>query len=109
MPGRSSLCSWSLRWAPGYWMCSASGGGRFFSRFAGWVSLPAVLVLAAGACSRVGVWQSEESLWRDAVQKAPGMPNPHYQLGNALLGLDRKDEALGEFGQAIKADPAFYP
>lgn len=77
-------------------------------RLAAWVSLAAVLLWAGGACARVGIWRSEESLWRDAIVQAPGLANPHYQLGLALLGQDRKDEALEEFGLAIKADPAFY-
>lgn len=94
----------------------------------------AALVLLTAA--RVHVWQTEERLWTEAVERAPGKVRPRLQLarvvdgprsvalleqarrlapddprvaaelGARYLAMGRAAEALGEFGRALALAPA---
>jgi tetratricopeptide (TPR) repeat protein len=94
-----------------------------------------LVVLAALSFQRTEVWQTEESLWRDAVAKAPRKVRPRIQLARSLnprdalaeLQIAKKiapddpavaselgrvyletaspAEALSEFGRALALDP----
>lgn len=97
---------------------------------------PAVVIgLAVIAFTRTQVWMTEESLWREAVRRAPGKVRPKIQLarqlsyadalslladarrqapgdaavasetGKVLLAANRRAEALAEFGRALALDP----
>lgn len=93
------------------------------------------LALAALTAARVEVWQSEERLWAEAVERAPGKLRPLLQLarvsgdrralelldrakalapddprvaserGKRLLAMGRPEEALAEFGRALALEP----
>jgi hypothetical protein len=95
----------------------------------------AVCCALAVSMARMTVWSSEESLWRDAVEKAPNKLRPKLQLaralspaaalpvleearrlapddpavaaqtGSALMAAGRPAEALGEFGRALGLSP----
>jgi protein O-mannosyl-transferase len=98
----------------------------------------AIAVVAALACIsvlRTETWRTEESLWQDAVIKAPAKVRPKIQLARAVepgrgleileeakrlapgdprvpseegriyLGLGRPDQALVAFGRALALDP----
>ena len=54
-----------------------------------WVALTCLFIAAALSHGRNQVWQDGDSLWADAVMRAPQMPRPHLYLGNAY-----KDRAL---------------
>ena len=94
-----------------------------------------VLVLTALAFARTEVWMTEESLWREAVRRAPGKVRPKIQLarqlppagalellaearrlapadpavatetGKVLLAANLPAQALAEFGRALALDP----
>jgi hypothetical protein len=94
-----------------------------------------VTALTAVAFTRTQVWMTEESLWREAVERAPGKVRPKIQLarqlppsealalladarklapqdpavaaetGRVLLAANRPVEALAEFGRALALDP----
>jgi hypothetical protein len=94
-----------------------------------------IAALAAIAFARTQVWMTEESLWREAVRRAPGKVRPRIQLarqlpppealaqlaearrlapddpavaaetGKELLADNRPAEALAEFGRALALDP----
>jgi len=94
-----------------------------------------VVVLTAVAFARTQVWMTEESLWREAVERAPNKVRPRIQLarqvpptealalladarrlapsdpfvaaetGKVLLAANRPAEALAEFGRALALDP----
>ena len=97
---------------------------------------PAIaLVLAALSVQRTMVWMTEESLWREAVERAPKKLRPKLQLaralpaakglellakarldapydpaiaaetGKILLGEGQSDGALEEFGRALALAP----
>jgi tetratricopeptide (TPR) repeat protein len=93
------------------------------------------LVLAGLSVQRTMVWMTEESLWREAVERAPGKLRPKLQLaralpaakglellakarldapyspeiaaetGKILLGEGQADGALEEFGRALALAP----
>lgn len=90
------------------WLWNRAVGAQ---RPALWVAagLSAVLLLGALSAARARVWSSSQTLWADAVRKNPGLARPHYQLGTAYLLDDRKQEAMDEFGAALRADPDFAP
>jgi tetratricopeptide (TPR) repeat protein len=94
-----------------------------------------VLALTAVSFARTEVWMTEESLWREAVERAPGKIRPRIQLarqlppgealavlaeagklapddpavaaeaGKILLADKRPAEALAQFGRALALDP----
>ncbi len=64
-----------------------------------------VVLLALGAALRNRVWADPESLWRDAVSKAPGIARP---LGNLSLELEKKGryaEAAEAMEKSLRAGP----
>jgi hypothetical protein len=95
----------------------------------------AVILLAALSFMRTAVWRTEESLWTDAVAKAPEKVRPAVQLARAVeperglsilegaqrrapddpripselgridLALGRPDRALADFGRALALSP----
>ena len=99
------------------------------------VAVPVCVVLALLSIGRTQVWASEQSLWREAVRRAPGKLRPKLQLarvaplaealpllaqaqrmapddpdvaattGIVLLGAGKPDEALAEFGRALALAP----
>ena len=94
-----------------------------------------VAALTLVALARTQVWMSEETLWREAVERAPGKVRPKIQLarqlppgdalallaearrlapndpavaaetGKVLLAGRRPAQALAEFGRALALDP----
>jgi hypothetical protein len=96
----------------------------------------AIVIFAGLTFARTAVWQSERSLWKDAVAKSPQKVRPRIQLARALpaseglaqldavavshpnnaalaaekgrlhLQTNRPDLAIADFGQAAAADPA---
>lgn len=69
------------------------------------VALLAVSFVLQGT-ARIGIWQSSESLWSDAVDKAPGMPRPHIYLGDDLKENSRHEEALRSYNTALRVHPS---
>jgi tetratricopeptide (TPR) repeat protein len=53
-------------------------------------------ILTFATYERNKVWQSEETLWRDAVTKSPGKARPHNNLASALGSVGRWQEASEE-------------
>jgi len=100
-----------------------------------WVTVGLGAVLLAFSMVRTAVWMSEESLWREAVERAPDKVRPKIQLaralpaaqalellnqarglapydpaiaaetGKVLLGEGQPEEALQEFGRALALAP----
>lgn len=58
------------------------------------------LLLGIGTYSRNTIWKDDESLWKDALSKAPNSARASYNLGNWLLATGRPTEALTLFHRA---------
>ena len=69
--------------------------------------LALALALAASSFGRSRVWQSEESLWRDTVEKSPGKARPKLQFARALAekGPAATEERLALLRQAREIAP----
>lgn len=57
------------------------------SRQRNYLLLGFISIWALMSWQRNPVWADDMSLWRDAVQKAPGMPRNHLYLGNAYTKI----------------------
>lgn len=97
--------------------------------------IPVLILLGGLSLVRTSTWRTEESLWTDAVEKAPAKVRPRIQLARAVeparaipileeakqlapndpaaaseegrvyLGLGRPAEALMQFGRALALAP----
>src|ERR1035441_3756977 len=147
-PAQRSWHWWPTTSCRGWYWASARSSGRSpmfaFAAAAGLVGArvkaPAVLaaialVLAGLSVQRTMVWMTEESLWREAMERAPGKLRPKLQLaralpaakalellakarldapyepaiatetGKILLSEGQPDGALEEFGRALALGP----
>ncbi|MBI4598222.1 MAG: tetratricopeptide repeat protein [Candidatus Omnitrophica bacterium] len=66
----------------------------------------AALGLGIATLHRNAVYQTEESIWRDAVAKQPRNGRAHNNVGIALGKQGRYDEAAEHFLIALSRDPA---
>ena len=64
--------------------------------------------LGAGTVVRNRVWQSEVSLWADVAKKNLEDYRVPYNLGTALLGEQRSEEAMRAFEQTLELRPGYY-
>lgn len=67
-----------------------------------------LLCYAYGAHERVLVWQTEESLWADAVAKHPDSQRAHLDYGLALLRRRALSEAEREFAAVLRIQPDYH-
>lgn len=65
----------------------------------------AILALGTAALARNRVYRSELTLWGDTVAKRPENPRARYNLGLALAGAGRVEEAEKEFRQTLALNP----
>jgi len=57
--------------------------------------------------ARCEVWKNTETLWRDAIEKQPGLSSAYNNLGFELYNQNRYDEALPLFTKSIELLPTF--
>ena len=73
------------------------------------VAPAAVVVLAAAfgasASARVRDYRTEESIWRDTVEKSPGSVVVRNNYGRALANLGRQDEAIAQYREGLRLAP----
>jgi tetratricopeptide (TPR) repeat protein len=78
-------------------------GGALFFVIAGVI----VLVLNGTTYARNGVWQSQESLWQDVVNKSPAKAVGYQYLGIALFERGEIERAFACFDRSLAIDPDF--
>ena len=61
--------------------------------------------LGAAAYARNLVWKNDLTLWSDVVAKSPLKSGPHLALGLAYKESGRVDDAVHEYGEAIRLAP----
>ena len=72
------------------------------------ISLAAfILMLSFTASARNSVWESEMSLWEDAVIKSPLKARPHNNLGKAYLLKGLVKEAEDQYRIALRINPKY--
>ena len=70
-----------------------------------WGGVVTLLILALLTHNRNEVWATENSLWQDAVDKAPGMYRTHMHLGGAMEAAGELEAALAQYRMAAEIDP----
>jgi len=79
-----------------------------FSNFIGSILAGALIIfLSISTMIRAEVYTSEETLWRDTVEKNPQAWMAFNNLGNALGAAGKTDEAMQAYNAAIKINPDF--
>ncbi len=63
--------------------------------------------LGIATYARNFVWRDEASLWSDVAAKSPNKARVRYNLGHVFQDLERLDDAVREYRQAIRLDPGF--
>jgi tetratricopeptide (TPR) repeat protein len=66
-----------------------------------------LLLLSFWTFERNRVWSDRITLWSDSAAKSPDKARPHNNLGVALKGQGRLQEAVSNFSQTIRLDPKF--
>ena len=71
------------------------------------VSIAVLLLIACsiGTWQRTQVWQSSETLFRNAVAVSPASPNAHLNLGHALARNGNAEEARQHYAIAVQLRP----
>lgn len=64
-----------------------------------------LILLCMATFMRNRVWQSDITLWQDAVFKSPAKARPYYNLGVALTNAGRLNEAISMFERAVAIKP----
>jgi protein O-mannosyl-transferase len=71
------------------------------------VALAIVLILAALTRARNAAWSEPARLWQEAVRRAPGAWQAHYEYGEVLREGGRCDEAVPEYEATLRLRPGF--
>ena len=67
-----------------------------------------VLMLGVATYKRNHIWGNPVRLWQDVVAKSPNKARPINNLGKALEGAGRRQEAFKTLARAIEVDPNYY-
>lgn len=66
-----------------------------------------VTVLAVLTYNRNFAWESEFTLWKDAVRKAPRKARPYNNRGRGYFDIGKPETALTDFTKAIELKPDY--
>lgn len=64
------------------------------------------LATAADTAYLAEDWEAAEARYRDVIARVPNDAHAYFKLGNTLLKLDRWDEAVGAYRNALTVDPS---
>jgi tetratricopeptide (TPR) repeat protein len=73
-----------------------------------WAMTALLLLAAAAAHARAGVWADPIALWQDTVSKSPQKRRDHFQLGSAYFETGRCDLAEQEFEKTAQLGKVDY-
>jgi len=73
------------------------------------ISLLILIVIAYGVTTfqRNQIWENKFTLWSDVIQKSPGKPRSHYNMGNVLSDAGHHQKAIEYYLSAIKLKPDY--
>jgi Flp pilus assembly protein TadD len=77
---------------------------RFGRRRVAMAGGAAILLFMAATVARNRVWQSQLSIWTDAVAKSPAKARPHSNLGKALHDSGDDNNAIAHLQMALRLD-----
>jgi tetratricopeptide (TPR) repeat protein len=79
--------------------------GPHASRLAPALAGVLAIVLGSAAFARVRDYRTEESIWRDTVEKSPQSVAVRNNYGRALANLGRLDEAIAQYREGLRLAP----
>ncbi|MFT4975078.1 MAG: tetratricopeptide (TPR) repeat protein [Myxococcota bacterium] len=93
----------------GLWLALAIGWSIPASahRIAAIVALVALLPLSLATAARNAVWDSEVTLWKEAVEHHPDSSEAWYGLGDAYRFARALDAATESYQEAVVLDPTY--
>jgi tetratricopeptide (TPR) repeat protein len=65
----------------------------------------AAMALLVTTVRRNAVYQSELTVWADAIEKYPDNPRAHANLGVALRAIGKTDQAIQHYREALRIEP----
>ena len=71
------------------------------------VTIPLLLIAFVLTWQRSDTWETERSLWSDAVVKGPQMAIAHYNLGFAQHIAGQSDSATAHYRMALHIEPDY--
>ena len=71
------------------------------------LSFLVILLVTTETYWRNRIWNSEIDLWTDCVKKSPNKERPHLNLGVALFGQGRNQEAIAHYTEALRIKPGY--
>ncbi len=91
----------ALVWIAG----DACRGARRFRPIWAAAATGALLILVVSAWRQTGYWHDSEALWTHTLACGPQYATAHSNLGLALAGGGRIDEAIAHFQKALEIEP----
>ena len=70
-----------------------------------WLAAGVVVVLCSMTIARNAVWSDPVRLWRQAVERAPGMWEPYYALGDSLRTAGDCAAAVPQYQTVVRLRP----
>jgi Flp pilus assembly protein TadD len=84
------------------------GARARLGRWLGWSATGAVaLLLGFLTVQRNFDYRSARAIWQDTINKCPDNPRAHLNLANALSDVDRLEDAMQHYEQALRISPNF--
>lgn len=87
--------------------CASPRAGRLRRSLPVWLWVVIIVALGTGTVRRNRDYWTELGMWRDIVAKRPNNARGHYSLGTVLLKNAKTNEAIEQFGAAVRMDPAY--
>jgi tetratricopeptide (TPR) repeat protein len=72
------------------------------------LNLSAALEAKGESGKSLGLWANGEAMFRNAIAATKNNPTAHLNLGAALEMKGKTDEALAEYQEALRLDPAMF-
>jgi tetratricopeptide (TPR) repeat protein len=102
---RNYLPMFGLCLAAAFALARAAEFFQFSARLRAAAALALIAGLGAASAARTEIWLDGEGLWRDALAKAPGDTRALHNLGVALAGKGRENEAIELYREVIAREP----
>jgi tetratricopeptide (TPR) repeat protein len=72
-----------------------------------WIFAAVIVAWSVAGYARNLVWGNAVGLWQDSVKKSPQKARPHQNLGFVYAELQQFDDAIREYGEALRIDPKY--
>ncbi len=81
---------------------------KFYTQTLSYVQSPRILNNLAMTYGDSGDIKNAIATYKKAISFNQAYPEPHYNLGNAYLGIQETSPAIAAYKEALRIDPSFY-